>query len=154
MGVPEIVFELHVFLRGSKDLQGDGDGYCPMRIREQRLARQTSDIFRAYGTYVNSVSDSAVAFSPLTGAVEDAVFSPDFEHALDFIKICRLKDFSLSAVRMDSTGRSPQSSMANRKYGTGGIRQPDTGRLSIRNPENLCRIYTADRVMKTCRAIT
>ncbi len=86
MGVPETVFEFHDFLRGSKDLQGDGGGYCPMWIREQRLARQTSDIFRAYGAYVNSVSDSAVAFSPLTGAVEDAVFSPDFEHALDFIK--------------------------------------------------------------------
>lgn len=86
MEVPETVFEFHDFLRGSKGLQGDGDGYCPMRIREQRLARQTSDIFRAYGAYVNSVSDSAVSFSPLTGAVEDAVFSPDFEQALGFIK--------------------------------------------------------------------
>jgi hypothetical protein len=86
MEVPKTVFEFYDFLKGVKALKKGNDNYYPMCIWEQRLARCTSDIFRAYGAYVNSVSDSAVSFDPNTGAVEDAVFSPDFEKALDFIK--------------------------------------------------------------------
>ncbi len=86
MEVPETVFEFYDFLKGAKELKEVDDSYYPMCIWEQRLARCTSDIFRAYGAYVNSVSDSAVSYDPNTGAVEDAVFSPDFENALEYMK--------------------------------------------------------------------
>lgn len=86
MEVPETIFEFYDFLKGAKRLKKVDNSYYPMCIWEQRLARCTSDIFRAYGAYVNSTDDSAVSYDPNTGAVEDAVFSPDFEKALEYIK--------------------------------------------------------------------
>jgi hypothetical protein len=86
MDVPTDINGFHNYLIESKKIMS-GDGLLlPMFIPQRYQFPCLADIFRAYGVYVNSEYQSAMAFNPNTQSYEDAVFSENMVEVLDFIK--------------------------------------------------------------------
>lgn len=86
MEVPKDINSFYEYLIGAKKIM-EGQGILlPMFIPQHRMFPCTSDIFRAFGVYVNSEQNSALAFNPNTQSFEDAIFSEDIETALDFFR--------------------------------------------------------------------
>ncbi|MBN1623850.1 MAG: hypothetical protein JXN10_05150 [Clostridia bacterium] len=89
MTVPENTAEFLDYLRAVKSILDEDGNYYPMSVDFQRFTPSTSDIFRAFGCYVNSQNNSTISFDPGTGSFEDAVFSENFDQALSYIRNLR-----------------------------------------------------------------
>lgn len=86
MEVPTTINSFENYLIESKKIM-KGDGLpIPMFVPERNIFQCTSDIFRAFGVYVNSEQQSTLTFNPNTMSFEDAVFSEDIETALGFFR--------------------------------------------------------------------
>lgn len=86
MDVPTDINSFQNYLIESKKIM-EGDGILlPMFIPQRQMFPCMSDIFRAFGAYVNSEQNSTMSFNPNTQSFEDAVFSENIEAALGFIK--------------------------------------------------------------------
>jgi|GEM_PF-6387072 len=84
LDVPTTISEFHEFLLKSKELEAD-ETFYPIVVN-RASTQYFADIFRAYGVYVNSQFDSMFTFNPKTGTYEDAVFAPDFQQSMEFIR--------------------------------------------------------------------
>jgi len=86
MEVPTDINSFYNYLiEAKKIMEGEGT-LLPMFIPQHQMFPCTSDIFRAFGAYVNSERNSALSFNPNTQSFEDAIFSESIESALDFLK--------------------------------------------------------------------
>jgi len=90
LDVPTTIAEFHEFLLSSKELEAD-DSFYPFVIDHAKTP-QLADIFRAFGVYVDSQSDSMFSFNPNTGTYEDAVFAPEFHQSLEFIRMLQSEE--------------------------------------------------------------
>ena len=57
-----------------------------MCIDSQYITPSTSDIFRAFGVYINSEFNSMISYNPMTNSFEDAVYADNMELALEYFK--------------------------------------------------------------------
>ncbi len=86
MEVPTDINSFRNYLVESKKIM-EGDGLLlPMFIPQRQMFPCMSDIFRAFGAYVNSEYNSTMSFNPNTQSFEDAVYSENIETALGFVK--------------------------------------------------------------------
>ena len=84
--VPTDINSFIDYLRNAKNLM-EGEGILlPMFVQQRKYFQSTADIFRAFGTYVNSAINSTVSYNPNSKSYEDAVFSENIEEALSFIR--------------------------------------------------------------------
>ncbi len=86
MEVPKDINSFYNYLIEAKKIMKGENILLPMLIPQHQMFPCTSDIFRAFGAYVNSEYNSALSFNPNTQSFEDAIFSDDIESALDFFK--------------------------------------------------------------------
>lgn len=86
MPVPSTSNELYEFLKGVKELNADDEKFIPMCILNRALTKSTSDIFRAFGVYVDSELNTSVTYNPNTNSFEDAVFSKDIDSPILFLR--------------------------------------------------------------------
>ena len=85
LDVPTTISEFHEYLQSARQ-NNSSERFYPMCILQQTAFASLSDIFRAYGVYVNSQIDALTEYDPNTGSFEDAVFSEKFIDALGFIR--------------------------------------------------------------------
>jgi hypothetical protein len=85
MEVPTTISDFHEFLQAARQ-NNPSERFYPMCIHEWTALPSLSDIFRAYGVYVNSQRSLLTEYDPNTGSFEDAVFSEGFTDALGFIR--------------------------------------------------------------------
>lgn len=90
--IPSTVDTFYEFLKRVRTLKRENSDFYPMCIDSQYITPSTSDIFRAFGVYVNSEFNSMVSYNPMTNSFEDAAFSENMELALDFIKNLQQED--------------------------------------------------------------
>lgn len=86
MEVPTDINSFYNYLVEAKKIMSGEKYSLPMIIPQHHMFPCTSDIFRAFGAYVNSEQNSALSFNPNTQSFEDAIFSDNIEAALDFFK--------------------------------------------------------------------
>lgn len=93
MDVPTTVDELYNYLKGVKSINKEDPTFYPICIQDRHALPSLSDIFRAYGVYVNSQVNTALSYNPNTDSFENAVYSDDFETALGFVRTLQQNNF-------------------------------------------------------------
>lgn len=95
--LPSTTGELYEFLKSAKKIKADDETFFPMCIESRALTKSTSDIFRAFGVFVDSELNTSITYDPNTGSYEDAVFSEDFDSPMLFLR--QLQDESLLSIQ-------------------------------------------------------
>ncbi|MCK5812014.1 MAG: hypothetical protein KAG94_03900 [Clostridiales bacterium] len=84
MDVPDTISGFSEYLSSVKQIDSS---FYPMYINVFNISQSTSDIFRAFGTYIGVIEESAITYNPITSSIEDGVFSPNFESGLQYIRM-------------------------------------------------------------------
>ncbi len=87
--VPTTINEFTEFLEGAYRID---DSFYPSYINLMAISENTSDIFRGFGAYIGAQEESAITFNPITGSIEDGVFSAGFESGLLYIRMLQEAD--------------------------------------------------------------
>jgi hypothetical protein len=130
MEVPTTISDFHEFLQAARQAN-DNEMFYPMCIFQHAAFESLSDIFRAYGVYVNSQHDVLTEYDPNTGSFEDAVFSDRFIDALGFIR--SLHEERLLGIIGETFGGSDTNhfiadlSKVDKEFATEYFRIYDTG---------------------------
>ncbi|MFO7612490.1 MAG: extracellular solute-binding protein [Clostridia bacterium] len=90
--VPETVLDFYDFLKKAKQQKAGDASFFPMCFPLRYTTKATSDIFRAYGVYVNTEFNSMASYNPSTGSFEDSTFSENIVPALEMIRTLQTED--------------------------------------------------------------